>query len=74
VAWDTIEKSPGLEDLWQLHYSEEGGEAHNVGAAFLANLEGPDTGNYLRVTASGDGSFAVFNSRTKETKNYGARK
>jgi competence protein ComEC len=74
VAWDTIEKSPGLEDLWQLHYSEEGGDAHNVAASFLANLQGPDTGNYLKVTASADGSFAVFNSRTRETKNYGARK
>src|SRR5712664_3566079 len=73
VAWDTIEKSPGIEDLWQLHYSEEGGGAHNVGAAFLANLQGPDTGNYLKVTASADGSFAVFNSRSGETKKYTAK-
>jgi competence protein ComEC len=72
-AWDVIEKSPGLQDLWQLHYSEEGGEAHNVGAPFLANLQGPDTGNYLKVTASMDGSFGVFNSRTGETKQYAAR-
>jgi competence protein ComEC len=73
VAWDTIEKSPGLVDLWQLHYSEEGGDAHNVAAPFLANLQGPDAGNYLKVTASGDGSFAVFNSRTGETKKYTAK-
>jgi beta-lactamase superfamily II metal-dependent hydrolase len=73
TAWDVIEKSPGLEDLWQLHYSEAGGDAHNVAAPFLANLSGPDTGNYLKVTASADGSFAVFNSRTRETKKYGAR-
>jgi competence protein ComEC len=73
VAWDTIEKSPGLEDLWQLHYSAEGGEAHNVAAPFLANLQGPDTGNYLKVTALADGSFGVFNSRTGETKKYAAR-
>jgi hypothetical protein len=73
VAWETIEKSPGLEDLWQLHYADEGGDAHNVAAPFLANLQGPDTGKYLKVTASGDGSFAVFNSRTGETKNYAAR-
>jgi hypothetical protein len=69
-----IEKAPGLEDLWQLHYSEEGGDAHNVAAAFLANLHGPDTGNYLKVTASADGSFEVFNSRTRETKKYAAKK
>jgi competence protein ComEC len=73
-AWDVIEKSPGLEDLWQLHYSEEGGAAHNVAAPFLANLQGPDAGNYLKVTASADGSFEVFNSRTRETKKYEARK
>jgi len=73
VAWDVIEKSPGLEDLWQLHYSEEGGDAHNVAVSFLANLQGPDTGNYLKVTAAADGSFAVFNSRTGEIKKYAAR-
>lgn len=73
TAWDVIEKSPGLEDLWQLHYSEEGGDAHNVAAPFLANVTGPDMGNYLKVTAAADGSFAVFNSRTRETKKYAAR-
>lgn len=73
VAWDIIEKSPGLEDLWQLHYSEEGGDGHNVGASFLANLQGPDAGNYLKISAAADGSFAVFNSRTGETKKYAAR-
>jgi competence protein ComEC len=70
-AWDIIEKSPGLETLWQLHYSAEGGEAHNVAPEFIANLQGPDAGNYLKVIALSDGSFDVFNSRTKATKHYG---
>ena len=74
AAWDVIEKSPGLEDLWQLHYSAEGGDAHNVAAPFLANLQGLDTGNYLKVSGSADGSFEVFNSRTRETKKYAAKK
>jgi beta-lactamase superfamily II metal-dependent hydrolase len=73
ATWDVIEKSPGLEDLWQLHYSEEGGDAHNVASTFLANLQGADTGNYLKVTASADGSFAVFNSRTQQIKKYAAK-
>ena len=72
-AWDVIEKSPGLDNLWQLHYSEDGGSEHNVAAPFLANLQGPDTGNYLKVTAAADGSFEVFNSRTHEKKKYAAR-
>jgi len=72
-VWDTLEKSPRLENLWQLHYSEEGGEAHNVAAEFLANVQGPDEGHYLELTAWPDGSFDVFNSRTEKTKHYAAR-
>lgn len=72
-TWDIIEKSPGLENLWQLHFSDEGGAAHNVPAEFIANPEGPDEGNYIELTARMDGSFAVFNSRTQMTKEYAAK-
>jgi competence protein ComEC len=70
-AWDIIKSSPHLEDLWQLHYSEAGGPAHNAPEPFIANLSGSeDTGNYLKLTASTDGSFDVFNSRTQKAKHY----
>jgi competence protein ComEC len=69
-AWDIIEKSPGLENLWQLHFSEEGGAAHNVAQEFIANPDGPDAANYLELTAWRDGSFEVFNSRTQKTRRY----
>ncbi|MBO0910908.1 MAG: MBL fold metallo-hydrolase [Acidobacteria bacterium] len=72
-TWDIIEGSPRLEDLWQLHYSEEGGEAHNVRPQAIANLEGPDSGNYLKLTAWPEGKFEVFNARTRETKTYAAK-
>jgi beta-lactamase superfamily II metal-dependent hydrolase len=72
-VWDVIEKSPGLENLWQLHFSAEGGAAHNVPAEFIANPDGPDAGNYLQLTAQPDGSFDVLNSRTQKTKRYSAR-
>jgi competence protein ComEC len=72
-AWDIIEKSPHLEDLWQLHYSEEGGATHNVANELIANPDGPDAGNYLELLGSTDGSFDVFNSRTQKTKHYPAR-
>jgi competence protein ComEC len=72
-AWDIIEQSPHLEDLWQLHYSEEGGAAHNVANELIANPDGPDAGNYLELIGSTDGSFDVFNSRTQKTKHYPAR-
>ena len=53
-VWDTIEKSPGLEDLWQLHFAVGGGSEHNVPADFIANLGGandPDAGNYIELIA-----------------------
>jgi competence protein ComEC len=68
----TIRKTPGLEDLWQLHYSEEGGPANNVEAAHIANVQGPDAGNYFKVTAFGNGSLEVLNSRTGAVKKYPA--
>jgi beta-lactamase superfamily II metal-dependent hydrolase len=70
---DTIRESPGLETLWQLHYSEEGGEEHNTATKYIANPQGPDQGNYIVVKASPKGSFTVFNSGNKESKTYSAQ-
>ena len=69
-AWDIIKKSPRLEGFWQLHFSDEGGAAHNTAGPFIANPAGPDAGHYLKLTAWVDGNFEVFNSRTKQTKHY----
>ena len=70
---DTIRKTPGLETLWQLHYSEEGGAEHNTSAEYIANPQGPDQGNYIVVKASPKGSFTVFNSGNKQSKTYAAQ-
>ncbi len=70
ISWDTVKKSPRLEDLWQLHFSNEGGVAHNAPDSFIANITGPDAGHYLKLTASRDGSFDVYNARTQATKHY----
>ena len=69
-SWDIIVKSPRLEDLWQLHFSNEGGATHNVAEFFIANTSGLDAGNYLRLTAWRNGEFEIFNSRTKAKKHY----
>jgi hypothetical protein len=69
-AWDILEKAPGLEDLWQLHYSDEGGPKHNVAPEFIANPEGPDSAHYLKLTGWEDGNIEVFNSRTQKGKRY----
>ncbi|MEO6966220.1 MAG: MBL fold metallo-hydrolase [Acidobacteriaceae bacterium] len=74
-VWDIIEKSPRLNDLWQLHYSAEGGSQHNVAPANIANLKGASIhngtdGNYIRLLAYPDGKLVVYNSRTNQSKTY----
>jgi competence protein ComEC len=71
---DTVRKAPGIEALWQLHYSDEGGEAHNTQSEYIANLDGTDAGHSIELTASRDGSFTVHNSRTGVDKHYAAGK
>ncbi len=70
-AWQTVHDSPGLEDLWQLHYAVAGGKDHNVGESMIAN---PDerAAHYIKISAQRDGSFTVTNSRNQLTKRYQA--
>ena len=71
---ETVSKAPGLETLWQLHFSEEGGTEHNAAAGYIANLsDTDDKGNYLELTASPAGNFTVLNSRIGESKSYPAK-
>jgi competence protein ComEC len=69
-AWQIVKDSPGLEDLWQLHYAEAGGKDHNVADSFIANVDERCMGQYLKLTAEGNGSFTVWNQRNKFEKSY----
>lgn len=69
AAWQIVHDSPGLEGLWQLHFGEAGGKAHNVDEKFLANLD-ESTTHYLKVTAQPDGTFTVLNSRNNFEQTY----
>jgi competence protein ComEC len=70
----TFHGAPGLETLWQLHYSDEGGKENNTEERFIANLDGPtDAGNWIELIADKDGSFVVKNGRTGLVQTYAAR-
>ncbi|MGO4882797.1 MAG: ComEC/Rec2 family competence protein [Bryobacteraceae bacterium] len=70
-AWQTIHSSPGLEDIWQLHFAIAGGKDKNAPDTFIANTdELGDQGNWIHVTVHPDGSFLVNNPRNKYTKDY----
>jgi beta-lactamase superfamily II metal-dependent hydrolase len=71
AAWDTVHASPGLQDIWQSHFSAVGGAEHNTDEKMIANTtSNPDAGNYLKMTAQKDGHFEVTNPRTGFSKKY----
>lgn len=72
-AWKTVKSSPGLEDLWQLHFAAAGGTETNVADSFIANLDAACEGKGIKVSAMNDGSFTVVNSRNNYSKTYAAR-
>ena len=82
----TIKNSPGLEDIWQLHYSmprdgipqlhetsRPGGPDLNTSEPRIANLD-DTTAHYLKLTAQADGSFVLLNPRNGHTKEYPRRR
>lgn len=72
-AWQIIKDSPGLEDMWQLHYSIAGGADHNARDSYIANIDEICEGKYLKLTAEPDGSFTVHNARNKFEHSYPAK-
>ena len=83
ATFETLKKSPGLEDLWQLHYAVDAGD-HNSPEQFIANLGVggtpatgvPDEGTVytIKVAARADGSFTVTNARNGNHKDYAPHK
>jgi competence protein ComEC len=70
-AWQTIHDSPGLLDLWQLHYADNNDRPHNVDGRMIANNKERDCGgDWIRVVAQPDGSFTVRNGRTGFERTY----
>lgn len=70
-ALETVRSSPGLQDLWQLHYAMNAGK-DNVDEQFIANpkADADDEGYSIKVTAEPDGTFTVTNSRNKFSRTY----
>lgn len=73
AVWRTVTSSPGIEDLWQLHYSIEGGDKANVPAERIANAEEHCQGFGIEADVAPSGAFSVKNLRTGFTKEYAAR-
>jgi competence protein ComEC len=82
ATFETLKSSPGLQDLWQLHYAVDAGD-HNMSEQFIANQGTggtaatgvPDEGTVytIQLTARPDGGFSVTNNRNGFHKDYGAK-
>jgi beta-lactamase superfamily II metal-dependent hydrolase len=71
AAWTVIHNSPGIEDIWQVHYSVNGGKEHNVAEQFIANPDqANDQGKWIKLSAEPSGAFTVTNSRNNFSKTY----
>jgi competence protein ComEC len=73
ATWPILRATPGLEDIWQVHYSALGAKETNPPDDFIANLEPPDQGNLIKLSARRDGSFTITNSRSGFSKTYKPR-
>jgi competence protein ComEC len=72
-TFQIVRSSPGLEDFWQLHYSDNVGKDVNSAEQFIANFtDAGDGGHYIKLSARTDGSFTVMNGRNKFVKEYPA--
>jgi beta-lactamase superfamily II metal-dependent hydrolase len=66
-----IKASPGIQEVWQLHYSVAGGKELNTADPYIANLDEVCEGKWLKVTAMKEGTFTIENARNKHQKTYG---
>ena len=66
---DTIKSSPGLQDLWQLHFTTASGEK-NTPVDFIANPDPNCEAKMIKVSAQRDGTFTVTNTRNNFSKTY----
>lgn len=78
-TWPVLRSTPGLEDIWQSHYSMNGGKDNNPPDDFIANLEPPtpapnDQWKMLKLSADSNGTFTVTNGRNGFSKTYKPRK
>jgi len=68
--WQTIHDTPGLQDLWQVHFAVAGGKDHNSADTVIANVDEICEGKWIKVTAQKNGTFTMYNSRNKYEKTY----
>jgi len=69
-ALHTIRTSPGILDVWQLHYAQDAGKDNNAPEPFIVNMNEDAKVSWIKLSAQADGGFTITNSRNGKTKTY----
>jgi beta-lactamase superfamily II metal-dependent hydrolase len=69
-TWPILRATPGLEDIWQVHYSANGTRDTNPPDDFIANLGQADEYKSIKLSAESNGTFTVTNTRNGFSKTY----
>lgn len=73
--FEILRKSPGIEDIWQVHHSETAREL-NSEEKLIANLEPSrecQGAHWIKVTVAPGGKYTMLNSRNGFAKSYQAK-
>ena len=75
-VFETLRKSSGLEDIWQVHLALETPKEMNTGEQMIANTEptAQCTGNMLKASVDSKGQFTITNLRNGRHKTYQSAK
>jgi len=72
-TWPILRATPGLKDIWQVHYSAAGTNDTNPPPEFIANLDqAADQYAMIKVTVQPDGAYSVMNTRNGFSRTYKA--
>lgn len=72
-TYETLMKSPRLEDLWQIHKALVPDGAPNPDEKMIANMEATDEGDkghWIKASVDKKGNFTITNSRNGFSKTY----
>jgi competence protein ComEC len=74
-VFETLRKSPGLQDVWQIHWSEVADKEQNSPEQMIANMTptAECKGHWMKVSVEPNGKFTVTNGRNNFSKSYQAR-
>jgi competence protein ComEC len=74
-VFETLRKSPDLEDIWQGHLALAIPKEVNTDEKMIANLEATQqcTGKLLKASVAPDGKYTLTNERTGYSKTYASR-